>query len=273
MKYGLWPAQEIDKVDLNAAMPRDELLAILNAWLRKHDQLNDVTGKIAALDGRRMTLKADGKLTAYTLPANIPIFRRLGDRYEEYANVPVMVGDRAVIQLNARRVPVAAIVVANYDGASFDRTSSFANWTRSYRADELAASINKRFPIQQLLDLRPVTIDASQRIAELEYTAEGGRKFTAKGLPIRWSLNVPDNLFVIEKTKDPDGDGSLHVLRQRLGPRRRDVPGRRVRDGVPRLEVRPDPEALLHRDRDRADVECRSGAARRPASTPPPPVP
>ncbi|HEX7190709.1 MAG TPA: SpoIID/LytB domain-containing protein [Thermoanaerobaculia bacterium] len=205
VKYGFWPAQEIDKIDLNAAMPRDELLAILNVWLRKHAMLNDVTGKIAALEGRRITLKAEGKLTPYTLPANIPIFRRLGDRYEEYANVPIMVGDRAVISLNARRVPVAAIVVANYDGASFDRTSSFANWTRSYRADELAASINKRFPIQQLVDLKPVTIDASQRIAELEYTAEGGRKFTAKGLPIRWSLNVPDNLFVIEKTKDPDG--------------------------------------------------------------------
>jgi len=205
VKWGFWPAQEIDRIDLNAAMPRDELFAILNAWLRKHDMLSDVTGKIAALDGRRITLKAEGKLTAYTLPANIPIFRRLGDRYEEYANVPVMVGDRAVIQMNAKRVPVAAIVVANYDGASFDRTSSFADWTRSYRADELVASINKRFPIQQLVDLRPVTIDASQRIAELEYTAEGGRKFTAKGLPIRWSLNVPDNLFVIEKTKDPDG--------------------------------------------------------------------
>src|SRR5205814_8854547 len=126
-------------------------------------------------------------------------FRGLGDRYQEYANVPVMIGDRAVIQQNARRVPVAVIVTANYDGASFDRTSSFANWTRSYRADDLVTSINKRFPIQQLVDLRPVTIDASQRIAELEYTAEGGRKFTAKGLPIRWSLNVPDNLFVIEK--------------------------------------------------------------------------
>jgi stage II sporulation protein D len=205
VKYGLWPAPEIDKIDLNAAMPRDELFAILNAWLRKHDQLTDVTGKIAALDGRRMTLKAEGKLTAYNLPPSIPIFRRLGDRFEEYANVPVMIGDRAMIQLNAKRVPVAAIVVANYDGASFDRTSSFANWTRSYRADELAASINKRFPIQQLVDLRPVRIDASQRIAELEYTAESGRKFTAKGLPIRWSLNVPDNLFVIEKTKDQDG--------------------------------------------------------------------
>ena len=205
VKYGIWPAQEIDRIDLNAAMPRDELLAVLDAWLREHDLITEATGKIAGIDGRKVTLKADGKLTSYMLPAGIPIFRRLGDRFEEYASVPVMIGDRAVIQLNSRRVPVAAIVVANYDGASFDRTSSFSNWTRSYRADELAASINKRFPIQQLVDLRPVTIDASQRIAELEYTAEGGRKFTAKGLPIRWSLNVPDNLFVIEKTKDPDG--------------------------------------------------------------------
>jgi len=97
------------------------------------------------------------------------------------------------------------IVQANYDGASFDRTSSFANWTRSYRADELVPVINRRNPIQQLVDIRPVTVDASQRIAELEVTAEGGRKFMLRGLPIRWSLNVPDNLFVYEKTKDPDG--------------------------------------------------------------------
>jgi len=36
-------------------------------------------------------------------------------------------------------------------------------------------------------------------------TAEGGRTFILKGLPIRWSLNVPDNLFVFEKSVDPDG--------------------------------------------------------------------
>jgi peptidoglycan hydrolase-like amidase len=205
IKWGIWPSQEIDHIDLNAAMPREELYAILNVRMRKHDLLSDVTGKIAALDGRKLTLKADGKLTAYTLPAGIPIFRRLGDRFEEYASVPVMIGDRAVVQLDAHKTPVAAIVVGNYDGAAFDRTSSFSNWTRSYRADELVKSINNRNPIQQLLDLRPVTVDASQRIASMEVTAEGGRKFMLQGLPVRWSLNVPDNLFVFEKTKDADG--------------------------------------------------------------------
>jgi len=204
IKYGLMPAQNIDRVDLNAAMPREELYALLGSWLRKHEALGEVTGKIQAVNGRTIALKAEGKLTNITLPPGIPIFRRLGDRYQEYANLPVMIGDRAFVQRGARG-PAAVIVQANYDGASFDRTSSFANWTRSYTADELVESINKRQPIEQLVDLKPITIDASQRIAELQVIAEGGRVIDLKGLPIRWSLNVPDNLFVIEKTKDPNG--------------------------------------------------------------------
>jgi stage II sporulation protein D len=116
-----------------------------------------------------------------------------------------MIGDRAFLQVDGKKTPVALIVQANIDGASFDRTSSFANWTRSYRADELVASINKRNAIKQLLDLKPQGADPSGRILALEVVAEGGRTFVLKGLPIRWSLNVPDNLFVFDKTKDPDG--------------------------------------------------------------------
>ena len=97
------------------------------------------------------------------------------------------------------------MVNANYDGAAFDRTSNFSNWTRSYRAEDLVPVINRRNPIQQLVDIKPLVIDASNRVAELEVTAEGGRTFVLKGLPVRWSLNIPDNLFVHEKTKDADG--------------------------------------------------------------------
>jgi stage II sporulation protein D len=205
IKYGLQPAQYIDRVDLSQPMPREELYALLGAMLREQTILQESNGKIYKLEGRNVTLKAEGKTNAFTLPAGIPIFRRLGDRIQEYRTVPVMIGDRVTILSNEKKVPVAMLVMANYDGASFDRTSNYANWTRSWRADELVPMINRRNPIQQLLDIRPVTADASQRILELEVTAEGGGKFMLRGLPIRWSLNVPDNLFVYDKTKDPDG--------------------------------------------------------------------
>jgi stage II sporulation protein D len=204
-KYAMNPTQYIDRVSLAQPMPREELYALLLSWVREHTVLTNAEGKIQRLEGRRVTLKQKGEVTSHTLPAGIPIFRRLGDRLQEYANVPVLAGDRMTLILSPKKTPVAAIVLANFDGASFDRTSNFANWTRSYRADELVTTINRRQPLTQLVDLRPVSIDASQRVEEMEFTAEGGRKFTLKGLPVRWSLNVPDNLFVFDKTKDADG--------------------------------------------------------------------
>jgi stage II sporulation protein D len=204
-KYGINPTQYIDRVSLAQPMPREELYALLLSWVREHTVLTNAEGKIQRLDGRRVTLKQKGEVSVHTLPPGIPIFRRLGDRLQEYANVPVLAGDRMTLVLSPQKTPVAAIVLANFDGAAFDRTSNFSNWTRSYRADDLVTTINRRQPLTQLVDLRPVTIDASQRVAEMEFTAEGGRKFTLKGLPVRWSLNVPDNLFVLDKTRDPDG--------------------------------------------------------------------
>ncbi|HYM60093.1 MAG TPA: SpoIID/LytB domain-containing protein [Thermoanaerobaculia bacterium] len=205
IKWGILPAQDVDRIDMSAAMPREELYALLGSWLRKHEVVREIAGKIAKVDGRTITLKADGRNTTYSLPEGIPLYRKLGDRAQEYASLPVMIGDRALLMQDARHVPVALIVTANFDGASFDRTSSFSNWTRSYRSDELVASINKRNPIKQLVALEPLGTDESKRITELRVTAEGGRTFVLKGLPIRWSLNVPDNLFVIERSVDPDG--------------------------------------------------------------------
>lgn len=205
VKYGINPTQFIDRVSLEQPMPREELYALLLGWIREHSLLNDVEGKILKVEGRRVSLKQKGEVSAQVLPAGIPLFRRLGDRLQEYASLPVMIGDRATIVLSPGKKPVAAIVQANYDGAAFDRTSSFSNWTRSYRADELVPAINRRNPIRELVDIRPLVVDASHRVAEMEVTAEGGRTFVLKGLPIRWSLNVPDNLFVYDKTKDPDG--------------------------------------------------------------------
>ncbi|HEV2718664.1 MAG TPA: SpoIID/LytB domain-containing protein, partial [Thermoanaerobaculia bacterium] len=131
VKFGFLPAQFIDRVDLADPMPREELYGLLGSWLKKRGGFSEVTGKISAVSGRRLTLKAEGKNTTYTLPEGIPIFRRLVDRWQEYRSVPVMIGDRAFLQVDGRKVPIALVVQANIDGASFDRTSSFANWTRS----------------------------------------------------------------------------------------------------------------------------------------------
>lgn len=205
IKYRIAPAQTIDRIDMKAAMPRDELYALLFSWLREYDAVREASGKILAIDGRTISFKAAGKSWKFTLPAGIPTYRRIEQRVQEYRTVPVMLGDRASVFQSRDDAVFAFVVQANTDGAAFDRTSSFASWTRTFRADDLVKAIAKRNAIQQLIDLQPVRVDESSRIAELNVVAENGRIITLKGLPIRWSLGVPDNLFRIVKSKDPDG--------------------------------------------------------------------
>ncbi|HVT04378.1 MAG TPA: SpoIID/LytB domain-containing protein [Thermoanaerobaculia bacterium] len=204
LKYRITPAQSIDRIDLNAAMPRDELYALLLSWLKKVGAITESSGKIAGVNGSTVTLKAEGKRTTVNLPAGIPILRKFNERLQEYQAAPVMIGDRITV-LKLRDVPIGAVIQANYDGAAFDRTSSFSNWTRTYRADELARAISKRNPIKRLVDLQVKKVDASQRVATMDVIAEEGRVLTIRGLIIRWSLNLPDNLFTFLKSTDPDG--------------------------------------------------------------------
>ncbi|MEO8215776.1 MAG: SpoIID/LytB domain-containing protein [Acidobacteriota bacterium] len=204
VKFGIVPSQNIDKIDLSVAMPRDELGALMYSWLKEHEAISETAGKIHGVEGRAVSLKVAGKTSSFSLPAGIPMMREMQERYQEYASLPFLVGDRATI-IQRQGAPVALIVQANYDGASFDRTSSFANWTRSYRSDDLVKSIARRTPLKSLKELTILSTDPSHRVKELRVVPVSGEPFVLKGLPIRWSLNVPDNLFVFTKSTDPDG--------------------------------------------------------------------
>ena len=80
IKFGVMPTQEVDRIDLGVAMPREELYALLGGWIREHQLLTDVEGKIARVQGRALSLKSKGVVTNYTLPAGIPAFVLPGSR-------------------------------------------------------------------------------------------------------------------------------------------------------------------------------------------------
>lgn len=204
IRYRLLPAQMIDQIDLQQAMPREELLGIVASWLRRHDRLRDVRGKLAAIDGRSMSLNVEGERREFAVPSGIPLFRNILGRYQEQSRVVAMLNDRVAIHLGPEGTPVAAVIEGNYDGAAFDRTSSFASWVRSFRADELAKTISRRNPVTGVVDLRPVEIDEAHRVARLEVVTPD-RVVPLEGIVIRWSLGLPDNLFTIDRSVDPDG--------------------------------------------------------------------
>lgn len=205
IKYGVTPAQAADDADLGDPMPRTELYALLLSWAEEVGAVSDVQGRVTAIDGSTLQVKLTSGTREVRVPPGIPVFRRFHEQYREEAAVPVLVSDRARVISNRAGSPVALVIEANYDGASFDRTSGFANWTRSYRAPQLVEFIAKRVPIRELRGLRPLETDASDRVARMEVQGEDGRAFVLEGIQVRFALELPDNLFVFVKTRDSDG--------------------------------------------------------------------
>ncbi|MBW3672005.1 MAG: SpoIID/LytB domain-containing protein [Acidobacteria bacterium] len=204
-KYRIGPAQILDPRSLAETMPRDELQAILYGWLEQQGAVAATRGRITGLDGQALTLRVEGSTRSFDIPGETRLYQSISDQIREQEIVHVLVSDRARI-LHDRAGKVRGIIIdANYDGAAFDRTSSYSSWVRSYSADELAASLRKRRPIDSVVDLTPVSRDEAGRIEAIDVISRNGDRTRIEGLPVRWSLNVPDNLFTFVRTEDSNG--------------------------------------------------------------------
>ena len=79
-------------------------------------------------------------------------------------------------------------------------------WTR-YRSDgELRSSVATRYPGFLLEDLEVVERGSSGRVARLRLHGAQGETFDVEGLPVRWTLGLPDTLFTFER-RGPKGNG------------------------------------------------------------------
>ncbi len=203
VKFEIAEGNVLARASLDEAMPREELYGLLYGWLVQSGKVSESSGAVVSLDGRHLTLRHKGKESRHTLTDGMQIFHAVNESYAEAPRVPVQIGDRAIVILNERK-PVAAAIISSHDGAAFDQRSSWASWVRSYTEDELVASISRRYPIRRLDGIRIGDRDESGRIRSVEITADG-KTFRLEGLPIRWSLGVPDNLFVFETSRDASG--------------------------------------------------------------------
>ena len=204
IKFEFLPFQTVDRMELDSAIPREEMLSLLYSWLVHTKRVSEIRGRLRTVEGRVLEVKTDAVTVRRTLEPDAVVFRAMGDRVQELRALTVMTGDRVTLASSGNTVS-GVIAEANYDGAAFDRTSAFSGWVRSWNEDELVTAISRRNPIQRLEELTIEGRDEAGRVTSLRVLADGGRELTLRGLPIRWSLEVPDNLFTMQQSVDPDG--------------------------------------------------------------------
>lgn len=73
------------------------------------------------------------------------------------------------------------------------------SWTHTRSLSQLRAMVAVRHSGFTLTDLSLVAHGASGRVAKIRLTGEGGESFEVVGLAVRWTLDLPDTLFSMEK--------------------------------------------------------------------------
>jgi stage II sporulation protein D len=96
------------------------------------------------------------------------------------------------------------VLVVEPSGASFDRSSRFSHWVVRKSADEIEQEANRAGTVGEVRELRPRRYGASGRIVELEVVGSAG-SVVLRGLAIRRTLGIRENLFFLYAQQPPEG--------------------------------------------------------------------
>lgn len=160
--------------------------------------------RFQSLDGDRLTVRAAGESTVLTVPARVSTYRQRGDQ-AAWAPLRLVAGDRLSLFLRGGALQ-AVLQDVDPDGLGYDRTSNLSSWTH-FRSDrELAERVESRYPDLEFAGFELLSRGVSGRVGEMRLLDRNGQDVLVRGLPIRWTLDLPDNLFTARRLEPSDGE-------------------------------------------------------------------
>ena len=153
------------------------------------------------LKDNALQVKPTGKdkvQATHPLNGRIAAFRRRGELMTSAASLALVPGDRLTLYWQADRL-IAAAQEVDLDGVAFDRSSPYSSWTRFRTDSQLAKNVDTRFPGIGFRDLEILGRGESGRVGKILIHGDNGQSVEVDGLPIRWTLDVPDTLFTAKR--------------------------------------------------------------------------
>jgi len=160
-------------------------------------------GTYLGMGAGTLRLRQGTESASFAIPGHLATFRRYHGPAVASA-LSLLPGDPLALYLSDGRL-LAVVQTVNPNGASFDRTSRVASWTR-FRSDrELAALVNERYPGLEFKSFKVLSRGVSGRVGRLELFGAHGRSVEVDGLAIRWTFQLPDTLFTAKRLTPAHG--------------------------------------------------------------------
>src|SRR6185295_12516030 len=198
---------------LAAPVGEEEQDALLLALAERLQVLRREPVSYLSVREGRLVVRAGKEDRTDVLPTTFGTFRRTGDLVSS-GPLRLVAGDRLTLYWQGSAL-AAILQDVDLEGVAFDRSSKYSTWTR-FRSDaQLAKQVQTRFPGFAFAGgLEVLSRGVSGRVGKIRITSESGTTVEVEGLPIRWTLDIPDTLFTMKRLEPPEGEkGWLFVGR------------------------------------------------------------
>jgi stage II sporulation protein D len=182
---------------LDRPLSEDETEKMLLALAEMLQVIRREDAAFLSLDQNKLIVRSGKEEKVYGAPAQLATFRRRGESLTS-SSLALLPGDRLALLWQGDRL-LAAVQEVDLEGVAFDRSSPYSSWTRFRTDAQLARQVNQRFPGVGFRDLEILSRGESGRVGKIRIHGDGDQVVEVDGLPIRWTLDVPDTLFTAKR--------------------------------------------------------------------------
>jgi stage II sporulation protein D len=210
VREGLLPTPPDDALRPNGTATRAEVLELLVGLAEKAGAPEWRHGEFAGLAEGQLTVLRGEEADRFVVDPAAWLFRSLEGVHAGTSELTLAVGDGLgyvtrgdrVVYLEAHQTPA---------GSARGRASRFYRWEAELTPADVARKMARYGSVGEVRDLVPRRLGVSGRVVELEVQGTAG-DLLLRGLKVRWGLGLRENLFVINRETDPEGQVERFVI-------------------------------------------------------------
>ncbi len=198
-------------LEADGTMTRGEVLDVLARLAEKIGTAEWRSGEFAGHAEGQITVLRGEHAESFALDPAAWLFRSLEGVYAGASELTLAVGDEVSYVTREGRVVYLEARQTAQGAATLNQTSRYYRWKADLTPADVARKIARYGSVGQVRDLVPRRLGVSGRVVELEVQGTSG-DLLLKGLKVRWGLGLRENLFVIDRETDPQGQVQRFVI-------------------------------------------------------------
>jgi stage II sporulation protein D len=192
-------------------MSEEEYAGLLFSIALRLSGATEGSGRFLSREGSNLWIKTAEGRQGLPVDPEVPLARRIADRYHVSASLTLRAGDRVRWWKNEAGRVLALWVEMDSDGPAFERESAWTEWVRRVPAKELARRMAGRIAGTEVRDITVTKRSPAGRAIEMRVQTDAAEA-TFKRFDLRQAVEMPEMLFTVSKVEGPDGEREFLFL-------------------------------------------------------------